>query len=155
MGRCNAGFCFFCLTDCGSDAHSHVIQCPKNPARGEFHIRSSQKNSVHKESRKKAIVNYLMKTCRDRGMRSAVLHSIVRDLQDLEITINPSEVDLAGFTPLIETSQHRDHILNEICTLRCPRCRMVGPSQVDISFDNLIYLSLTNNFLLSLGFLRF
>lgn len=132
MERCKAGFCFFCLTDCGSDAHSHVSQCPRNPVKGGYHIRSSQKNSVHRESRKKAIVNYLMKTCLDCGMRSAVLHSIARDLQDLEITINPSEVNLTGFTPLIETSQHRDHILNEICTLRCPRCRMVGLSQVCI-----------------------
>jgi hypothetical protein len=67
-----------------------------------------------------------MKTCIDRGLRSSILHSIEKDLKDLEIVISPNEVGLAGFTPLADTSKHRKHILDEICTLRCPRCRSVS-----------------------------
>lgn len=125
MARCKAGFCFFCLTDCGNDAHNHVRSCPKNPRKSSYYI-DAEKNKIHKESRKRAIVDYLMKTCRDRGMRSTVLHSIVKDLKDLEIVINPSEVNLTGYVPLIETSQHRDHILDNICTLHCPKCQTVS-----------------------------
>lgn len=125
MEHCKAGFCFFCLKDCGRDAHVHVRECSKNPSGGVF-IKQFQKNAVHKESRKEAIVNYLMKKCTDRQLRSAVLHSIVKDLKDLEVVINPSEVDLCGYTPIAETAKHRQHILDEICTLRCPRCRTVS-----------------------------
>ena len=134
--ECQAGFCFFCLKDCGSDAHSHVLSCPKNSGNGLF-INASQKNSVHRESRKRAIVQYLMRTTfSDRGLRSSVLHSIEKDLKDLEIIINPSEVGLAGFTPLADTSKHRQHILDEICTLRCPRCRTVSYNEnFAICFD--------------------
>lgn len=124
MERCKAGFCFFCLKDCGTDAHEHVRQCPKNISPGSVFINESKKTTVHKESRKSAIVQYLMKTC-DRELRSAILHSIVQDLKDLEIVINPNEVNLLGYTPISETSKHRQYILDEICTLRCPRCRAV------------------------------
>jgi hypothetical protein len=27
---CNCGFCAWCLTDCGGDAHTHVAACPEN-----------------------------------------------------------------------------------------------------------------------------
>ena len=123
---CKAGFCFFCLQDCGRDAHNHVLTCQKNPSLGSFFIIASQKNVIHKESRKRAIVQYLMKTCDDRGLRSSVLHSIEKDLKDLGIVINPSEVSLIGYTPVAETAKHREHILEEICTLKCPNCRMVS-----------------------------
>lgn len=125
MERCKAGFCFFCLKDCGRDAHNHVLTCTKNPSQGGYYINASQKNTVHKESRKSAIVQYLMKIT-DRELRSAVIHSIVKDLKDLEIVINPSEVGLHGFTPIIETSKHHQYILDEICTLHCPRCKAVS-----------------------------
>jgi hypothetical protein len=98
---------------------------------------------VHRESRKRAIVQYLMRTCSDRGLRSSVLHSIERDLKDLEIIINPSEVNLSGFTPIADTSKHRQHILEEICTLRCPRCRTVSYNGLN---NSAIYLHFINHF---------
>lgn len=67
-----------------------------------------------------------MKTIEDRGMRSSVLHSIERDLRDLEIIINPCEVNLVGVIPFADTAKHRQHILDEICNLRCPLCHTVG-----------------------------
>lgn len=84
-----------------------------------------------------------MKTCRDRGMRSTVLHSIVKDLKDLEIVINPSEVNLTGYVPLIETSQHRDHILDKICTLHCPKCQTVS-FHYTVKLFSLTFTILTN-----------
>lgn len=121
--HCKAAFCFFCLEDCGRDAHSHVRDCQKNPSKGHYHINASKKNTVHKETRKRTIVQYMMKTIEDPGLRSSVLHSIEKDLRDLEIVISPSEVNLVGFTPFADTAKHRRHILDEICTLRCPRCQ--------------------------------
>jgi len=50
----------------------------------------------------------------------------VKDLKDLDIIINTTEVDLAGYTPIADTAEMRDHILNEICTSKCPRCKMVN-----------------------------
>ena len=52
-------------------------------------------------------------------MRSAVLHSIEKDLKGLEIVIEPNEVGLTGLIAIADTSKHRQHILDEICTLRC------------------------------------
>jgi hypothetical protein len=34
--RCRAGFCAWCLTDCGSDAHAHVARCPRSVGGGPF-----------------------------------------------------------------------------------------------------------------------
>jgi hypothetical protein len=28
--NCHCGFCAYCLKDCGSDAHGHVVSCPEN-----------------------------------------------------------------------------------------------------------------------------
>ena len=138
MPRCKAGFCFFCLQDCGTDAHSHVRTCTLNPNKGEYFIASSQKNTVHKETRKRAIVHYLTNKCEDRAMRSAVLHSIEKDLKGLEIVIEPNEVGLTGLIAIADTSKHRQHILDEICTLRCPHCHEV--SYFDILSDYSIVL---------------
>ena len=30
-GQCNAGFCGWCLADCGNDAHNHVARCSAKP----------------------------------------------------------------------------------------------------------------------------
>ena len=59
------------------------------------------------------------------AMRSSVLHSVEKDLKDLDIVIQPDEVGLAGFVAIADTSKHRQHILDEICTLRCPACHEV------------------------------
>jgi hypothetical protein len=32
---CGCGFCAWCLADCGTDAHSHVPNCPNNPLPGK------------------------------------------------------------------------------------------------------------------------
>ena len=34
---CKQNFCAFCLAATPGDAHAHVTQCPKNPARGGYH----------------------------------------------------------------------------------------------------------------------
>ena len=130
MPRCKAGFCFFCLQDCGSSSqtHSHVRTCARNPNQGSYYIESSQKNTIHKDSRKRAIVHYLTWKCDDRNLRSAVYQSIEKDLKDLEIVIHPNEVGLLGLIATFDTSKHRQHILDEICTLHCPAlgCRAVS-----------------------------
>ena len=33
---CGCGFCPFCLTDCGRDAHAHLMTCPHNPIPGSY-----------------------------------------------------------------------------------------------------------------------
>ena len=92
--RCRAAFCFFCLEDCGTDAHGHVVRCPKNLNPGELYTKKKLHDVVHRESRKKQIVSYLQTKCRDPVLRSKVLESIAKNLAELQIEITPLEVGL-------------------------------------------------------------
>lgn len=47
--RCPAGFCAYCLADCGADAHAHIATCA---ARGPF-------EQVHLQRRKRKLEEYL------------------------------------------------------------------------------------------------
>jgi hypothetical protein len=92
--RCRAAFCFFCLADCGTDAHGHVVKCPKNLNPGQLFTKKNLHDVAHRESRKKQIVNYLQTKCRDTVLRSKVLESIAKNLAELQIEITPQEVGL-------------------------------------------------------------
>ena len=42
QGGCGAKFCALCLVDCGSDAHSHVQTCSRNPNPGSYYVTQAQ-----------------------------------------------------------------------------------------------------------------
>ena len=49
--NCRAGFCAWCLKDCGADAHAHVANCPENGANGDV-FSSEEKFKTHHRLRK-------------------------------------------------------------------------------------------------------
>jgi len=57
---CGAAFCGWCQADCGSDAHSHVRNCPKKPAGADmFFDRENQRFDVWKRMRGEAVTTFL------------------------------------------------------------------------------------------------
>ena len=97
--RCSAGFCAYCLADCGRDAHQHVGTCPE----GLASIKASKTNRgrvgghpptvygskeafevSQKRRRCKHLAVYLEKY--DAETRDAVLTSLKKELDDLKIT---------------------------------------------------------------------
>lgn len=49
LGRCRCGFCAWCLSDCGADAHKHVGRCPAKPTGADrFYGTMAQVNQVQR-----------------------------------------------------------------------------------------------------------
>ena len=97
--RCSAGFCAYCLADCGRDAHQHVGTCPE----GLASIKASKTNRgrvgghpptvygskeafevSQKRRRCKHLAVYLERY--DAETRDALLTSLKKELDDLKIT---------------------------------------------------------------------
>eukprot|EP00475_Leptophrys_vorax_P032272 TRINITY_DN4964_c0_g1_i5.p1 TRINITY_DN4964_c0_g1~~TRINITY_DN4964_c0_g1_i5.p1 ORF type:complete len:333 (+),score=72.19 TRINITY_DN4964_c0_g1_i5:831-1829(+) len=70
--RCSCGFCAWCLTDCGSDAHSHVAGCAHNkmPNRQVF-AREEVWKKAH-EDRKKMNIESKLREIKNVGVRERV-----------------------------------------------------------------------------------
>eukprot|EP00750_Incisomonas_marina_P031427 INCI8137.1.p1 GENE.INCI8137.1~~INCI8137.1.p1 ORF type:complete len:485 (-),score=72.90 INCI8137.1:34-1335(-) len=90
---CGAGFCAWCLEDCGIDAHSHVATCKAKPPNAEtYHAPFPEFEKIHQERRRKAIEQYLH-TIHDTDLARGVLKVIQPNLRwngitDLQV---PSE----------------------------------------------------------------
>lgn len=83
---CKCGFCAWCLLDCGTDAHTHVLECSKSLAPGDHFAPFSLFNHVHNERRKKEIQDYI-RTSVDPPDRPIVIRCIQSDLKDLGIEL--------------------------------------------------------------------
>jgi protein-arginine kinase activator protein McsA len=89
-GRCAAGFCGYCLEDCGADAHAHVARCPHNSAPGRDVFGSTDIFArAQADRRARALAAYLAAHVRDPAERAAVLESVAGDLADLGIPTPP------------------------------------------------------------------
>jgi hypothetical protein len=84
---CHAGFCAYCLVDCGADAHSHVASCPENSGRGYYGTFDSFKE--HHRLRKKRLVE---RKLREIGVSATVMeflrNKLGKDLKDLGIAVD-------------------------------------------------------------------
>lgn len=56
--RCKCGFCAYCLTDCGKDAHVHVMTCPESVAPGNFYLPTEQWEAFQRERRGRLVAQY-------------------------------------------------------------------------------------------------
>lgn len=57
--NCSCGFCAWCLTDCGRDAHSHVAKCPKKPPGGDVFFASKDSiKDANEKLKKRKIKDY-------------------------------------------------------------------------------------------------
>ena len=82
--NCGAGFCAFCLTDCGSDAHAHVRECRLNPKRNEYFVSEAEWARVVDGQRREKLQAYwatLEPEVRDALAADASITQIFRDLQ--------------------------------------------------------------------------
>eukprot|EP00965_Chrysotila_dentata_P051265 1699520-Pleurochrysis_carterae.AAC.3 len=76
---CGCGFCALCLTDCGSDAHSHIATC--DFARGDIYGRITSFEDIQCNRRRQAVKDYLD----GNKHREEILNACERDLRDLQL----------------------------------------------------------------------
>ena len=62
INTCRCGFCAYCLTDCGTDAHAHVPRCPENTKGiylnlADFKVLHSRKRGVRIRERLQRVSN--------------------------------------------------------------------------------------------------
>jgi hypothetical protein len=81
--HCGAGFCAWCLKDCGADAHAHVNECPEGT--GTFADLGAF-NRVHQQRRKRAIQDILR--YKSANVQRRVRELIEPDLVDLDIALD-------------------------------------------------------------------
>jgi hypothetical protein len=81
QSTCKAGFCAWCLTDCGDDAHQHVPRCPENPARTDntadpfFTTEDKWKEAMAKRKHR-LIKKYLEEDIHDTSIRAMVVERV-------------------------------------------------------------------------------
>jgi hypothetical protein len=57
--KCKCSFCAYCLKDCGSDAHGHVVRCPESPSKDIYGNHDFE--TVQTAHKKKSVVRFLEK----------------------------------------------------------------------------------------------
>jgi hypothetical protein len=82
---CRCGFCAYCLSDCGADAHRHVVKCPHNIAPGKKVSASIGVFDQAQRQRRARLLNQYLAQRVEVGMREALVHCMQRDLADLGI----------------------------------------------------------------------
>ncbi|XP_037047411.1 uncharacterized protein LOC119082138 isoform X2 [Bradysia coprophila] len=123
---CKAGFCGLCLANCGSDAHSHVRSCPKNPGT-DYYVSQRDLQAVHLDMRNRKLRDYLSQHRLNSTVHRQIIEKIRPDLIDLKMTVPEATAD-AHDGPVAETSdavmRHVRKIQEEILTLSCPHCKV-------------------------------
>jgi hypothetical protein len=81
--RCRAGFCAYCLEDCGRDAHAHVARCRHGNGRGVFGGDMAVFNEVQRARKTRVLRAYLDTV--DNAVREDVKAALRQDLADVGI----------------------------------------------------------------------
>jgi hypothetical protein len=85
---CKCGFCAWCLKDCGTDAHAHVLQCPEG-IRGSYHGTFQQFQSHHDARKCRLIDSKLQSEAQDSALVAAIAYRLVlEDLKGTNIVLN-------------------------------------------------------------------
>ena len=82
--HCSAGFCAWCLTDCGSDAHAHVPSCPEHPS-GSPHGSEEEFLAHHRVRRVKRTKEMITAAELNERSSEILCDMLVADLRDIEI----------------------------------------------------------------------
>ena len=80
-GRCGAGFCAWCLHDCGRDAHQHVAHCAFNLEGGNVFSTKAKFDEAQRKRQLAAAVEHLRAL--DGSVARKVVDACSRDLRDL------------------------------------------------------------------------
>jgi hypothetical protein len=81
---CSAGFCAWCLTDCGADAHRHVANCPENKSGGVWGTKQ-QVDGHHKQRKITAMRKAILDADLSKKSREMLATMLEPDLRDLGI----------------------------------------------------------------------
>jgi hypothetical protein len=73
------------------NAHPHVRECSRNPKKGDYFAPVKKFFELRANDKKNAIIQY-MKQKVPSDSRKTILHEIQRELQDIQIDIQESEV---------------------------------------------------------------
>lgn len=82
---CHAGFCAWCLKDCGADAHSHVPACPENGNGGSVYGTEIQFKNHHQQRRERLVREVFGSQPKDVQDHLRLL--LINDLRDLNIRL--------------------------------------------------------------------
>ena len=85
--RDNAGFCAYCLADCGDDAHRHVANCPHNTAPGRGVFGNADLFTAAQRARRQRMVEEYLATLEDDDLRARVVAACAVDFADLGIDV--------------------------------------------------------------------
>ncbi|KAL6070832.1 IBR domain-containing protein [Balamuthia mandrillaris] len=83
--RCNAGFCGWCLQDCGSDAHAHVRVCGANQAGGGLFGTFEAFLKAQRKRQERRLRGYLAGLSREESRH--VRAALQKELADLNIRL--------------------------------------------------------------------
>lgn len=84
---CPCGFCGWCLSDCGSDAHEHVKSCQSKPkdARKETYFGTKEQfEEAQRQRRRRDLKNFLQSL--NTTEKEQTLQALAQDLKDLSLT---------------------------------------------------------------------
>mmetsp|Transcript_23509 Transcript_23509/g.39905 ORF Transcript_23509/g.39905 Transcript_23509/m.39905 type:complete len:624 (-) Transcript_23509:2555-4426(-) len=85
--NCSAGFCGWCMRDCGADAHDHVLECSANYHPGDYFGPFSDFMRVHNLERQRKVDAYITSAAVEKECRAEVVKAIKGDLIGLNITV--------------------------------------------------------------------
>ena len=93
-GRCNCGFCAWCLKDCGQDAHEHVANCKhKFGGHGRYFGQDEEFREAHKRRGERKARDYLNKIT-SKEIRGKVMAKCRKDFTDLNMRDLARECDI-------------------------------------------------------------
>jgi len=86
--ECRCHFCAWCLTDCGPDAHAHVLLCPDKPSSVGRRIfaRWDQVQQVHRARQSRRLREYLLAIV-DKQIRDGVRDRLQQSARDIGVDI--------------------------------------------------------------------
>ena len=82
--RCSCGFCAYCLKDCGTDAHQHVLSCANSTNRGSYGGSQASFDLIQRQRRQESVRAYIG-AVGDERVRARLREACQRDLADLGI----------------------------------------------------------------------
>ena len=82
---CKAGFCGWCLADCGNDAHAHVRGCVRNRAGGDLFAPQAMFDEAWRLHKTQAVRNFLAQYTAAR--RGQILQLVRRQLENAGIPL--------------------------------------------------------------------
>jgi len=84
--KCPCGFCGWCLADCGTDAHKHVITCAAKPPRADVYFGTRTEFEVAQRKRQSQRLQVLLDTL-PLDERDRLVQALATDLKDLHLEL--------------------------------------------------------------------